>query len=122
MKDKIIFTKNKNYWDKDNVNLERIEFNLLDDLQASNFIKKNITEININKTTYNSLDQYSFSDSVRPNEVGTSTYIYSWNMNRDTYSKSAINSNSISEKKNTKEAIEQVATENCENNRKIKVR
>ena len=108
MKDKIIFTKNKNYWDKDNVNLERIEFNLLDDFQASNFIKKNITEININKTTYNSLDQYSFSDSVRPNEVGTSTYIYSWNMNRDTYSKSAINSNSVSEKKNTKEAIENI--------------
>ena len=107
LKDNIVFIKNSNYWDKDNVKLERIEFNLLTDLQDVNFIKNNITEININSFSNSSLESY-YPYSVRPNEVGTSTYIYSWNMNRDTYSESAINSNSVSEKKNTKEAIENI--------------
>ncbi len=113
--EQLVLKKNPKYWNKDNINIERIvydlypleqtkdESNTFDNLMTNNYAECTLNETTIEKaktTLYNNTNESWFDLFAYPYSISKTTYISMLNLNRyaysssfDTYTKSQKNDN-----------------------------
>jgi ABC-type oligopeptide transport system substrate-binding subunit len=114
---KFIMKKNPNYWDRNNVRIDDVEFlyvgqncennSFIQSILVDLFKDNQLTKLNVNIKNREKLIQAFGEETIFKQGTGTTTYYLNWNLNRQTYKvgKSKSAKTTDAEKENTRKAI-----------------
>ena len=103
--------KNEKYWDKDNVNINEINYVYNSGVDAASLVEmfKNgeLDSLDVNNTNYDLVESEFGKEYIHERDTGATTYYFNWNLNRQTYSFGDCVSGKTTDaqKENTRKAI-----------------